>query len=235
MRHDTITTTTPSSVAATAGDASSLDDIRTDFLAQLVATDAGRAHLLSISVEAEEGDEGDIFGQLEACVDDPDLARIVARHRDDEARHALLFRSCLARLGLDMQPVPDELRLILQLADATGGFERAVIETPEDIVATYALLHAIEARGVEQFPRIAEAFRPVDAETADTYLRVARDERGHLRYCERIGRHYAADEATWSAALDEARERESAAFFAVGLANITWCTDQGWVRLEALA
>jgi len=211
------------------------ENIRTDFLTQLVATDAGRAHLLSISVEAEEGDEGDIFGQLEVAVDDRDLARIVARHRDDEARHAQLFRGCLERLGLELQPVPDELRLIRHLADATGGFQTAVIETAEDIVATYALLHAIEARGVEQFPRIAEAFAPVDADTAETYLRVSRDERGHLRYCERIGRHFAPSEVAWQTALDEARDRETAAFFAVGLANIEHCTAQGWVHFEVPA
>jgi len=213
----------------------SIDAIREDFLAQLVASDQGRAHLLSISVEAEEGDEGDIFGQLEACVADPDLARIVARHRDDEARHARLFRGCLDRLGLELQPVPEELRLIRRLADTAGGFEQAVIESAEDIVNTYALLYAIEERGVEQFPRIADAFRTVNAETADTYLRVARDERGHLRYCDRIGRHFAPHETAWLAALDKARIRESDAFFAVGLANIAHCTERGWVHIEALA
>jgi rubrerythrin len=228
----------PDTTTPTAGDSMraepSIEDIRTDFLHQLLATDAGRAHLLSISVEAEEGDEGDIFGQLERAVDDPELARIVARHRDDEARHALLFRGCLARLGLELQPVPDDLRLIRHLADSTGGFDQAVVETAEDIVATYALLYAIEERGVEQFPRIAEAFRPHDPDTADTYLRVARDERGHLRYCERIGRHFAPDEQAWSTALDEARAREAAAFIEVGLANIAHCTERGWVRIDAL-
>jgi rubrerythrin len=149
-------------------------DIRTTFLAQLVATPAGRRHMLSISVDAEEGDEGGLFDQLADFVDDPKLRSIVERHRDDESRHAQLFRGCLSRLGLEMQPVPDELKLIRQIADATGGAERGV-HTADDVVATYAMLLAIEERGVEQFPHIADAFRSVDTDTAEVYLRVARE------------------------------------------------------------
>jgi uncharacterized ferritin-like protein (DUF455 family) len=157
----------------------------------------------------------------------------VERHRDDETRHARLFRGCLTRLGLELQPVPDELRIISQVADTAGGLERGV-RTADDVVATYALLLAIEERGVERFPLIADAFRAVDPETAEVYLRVTRDERGHVRYCETIGRHYAADEATWQTAVTGARALEEAAFVDVGLATMTYCAGQGWVQLEDL-
>jgi rubrerythrin len=208
-------------------------DIGQAFLTQLVASPEGRQHMLSISVEAEEGDEGDIFGQLAACVDDPKLRRIVERHRDDEVRHAGLFRDCLDRLGLEQQPIPDEMKIIHQIAASTGGFEVGV-RTREEAALAYAMLLVIEERGVEQFPRIAQAFRTVDPETADTYLRVARDERGHVRYCETLGRHLAGDDTAWADAVEASRALEEAAFAAVGLANLTYCAERGWVDVDAL-
>ena len=208
-------------------------DPRTSFLTQLLTTPAGRQHMLSISVDAEEGDETGIFDRLADVVDDPKLVRIVERHRDDEVRHAALFRGCLDRLGLEKQEIPAELKIIHQIGEARGGAERA-IETPDDVVAVYAMLLAIEDRGVEQFPAIAEAFRPHDPDTADTYLRVARDERGHVRYCETVGRHYAGDDETWRAAVATARAVEAEAFVGVGLANVGYCADRGWVSADVL-
>ena len=205
-------------------------DLGQEFLDQLMTTDAGRQHMLSTSVEAEEGDEVDRFGQLARFVEDPKLRRVVERHRDDEVRHAGLFRGCLKRLGLTQSPIPDELKIIRQVGEATGHADRAV-ETAEDVVATYALLLAIERRGVEQFPRIAQAFRPTDPETADVYLRVARDEQGHVRYCENLGRHFATSDEAWEQAVTEAAALEQDAFLHVGLSNLAYSTNQGWLSL----
>ena len=182
--------------------------------------------MLSLAVDAEEGDEIGIFGQLADVVDDPKLRRIVEAHRDDEVRHASLFRECLDRLGLEMQAVPDELRLIRRIADHAGSAPG--VRTTADVVATYAMLLAIEERGVEQFPIIADAFRSVDPETADVYLRVARDERGHTRYCETIGRHYATDEHEWRTLVELTRGLEAQAFAAVIAADYDYCAAQGW-------
>jgi rubrerythrin len=209
------------------------EDARRRFLAQLAATAMGRRHLLSLAVEAEEADETGIFDQLADAVDDPKLRRLVERHRDDEVGHARLFRDCLDRLGLEMQSVPDELRIIRRIAGTSGG--RSGVRTTEDVVATYALLLAIERRGVEQFPIIAEAFRPVDPETADVYLRVARDERRHTRYCETIGRHYAADEDAWQTMVGLTRAVEAQAFAAVSVDNVSYCAQQGLVDLDRLS
>src|SRR5882757_5835571 len=107
--------------------------VRREFFAQLVATPEGRQHMLSFSVDAEEGDEGAIFDQLAGVVDDPRLRRIVERHRDDEIRHGKLFRSCLTRLGLEKVEVPDKIKIIRAIADGSGGFERGV-RTAEDVV-----------------------------------------------------------------------------------------------------
>ena len=213
-------------------------DTRAAFLAQLATTSAGRQHMLSIAVDAEEGDEGGIFDQLADVVDDPKLRRIVERHRDDEVRHARLFRDCLDRLGLEKRAVPEELQIIRRIArgagDAATTGPRGGVRTSADVVATYALLHAIELRGVEQFPVIAAAFRPIDPETADVYLQVARDERGHVRYCETIGRHYATDDDEWQTLLELTRALESQAFDAVTTEDVVYCIDQGWIARDWL-
>jgi rubrerythrin len=205
-------------------------DPGTNFLTRLLVTPAGRAHMLSVSVDAEEGDETGIFDQLAEAVDDPELRRIVERHRDDEVRHAGLFRGCLERNGYDKQSLPPELSVIRQVALRTG--RDGSVSTPADVVASFALLFAIEERGVEQFPKLAEAFERYDPETAATYRRVARDERGHVRYCQRIGRHVAGDDASWNDAVDQARRIEDDAFAHAGLANVQYCADRGWVRVE---
>ena len=80
------------------------------FLRSLVSHPAGRAHVLSLMVAAEEGDEAGVFDQLARKADDPELEKLVKRHKEDEARHAGMYRACLARNGLQAQPVPDELR-----------------------------------------------------------------------------------------------------------------------------
>jgi len=135
--------------------------------------------------------------------------------------------------GAQFCPNPLNSRCSRQIADGSGGFERGV-HTAEDVVATYAMLFVIEKRGVEQFPFLAEAFRAVDPQTADTYERVARDERGHVRFCETIGRHYAADEETWQSAVARARVLEESAFMAVGAANLAYCAERGWVQLDGV-
>jgi rubrerythrin len=203
-----------------------MEQVVTSFFDQLAATSEGRQHLLSIAVDAEEGDEGAIFDQLQTLVDEPKLKRLVQRHQQDEVRHAQLFRDCLARLGLEKRPLPDELKLIRQIGLKTGRADQP-LETSDDIVRTYALLLAIEERGVEQFPAIAAAFERVDAETAETYRQVASDEQRHTRYCETIGRRYAASEDAWQQAVAEARELESEAFAEAGVANFTYCASEG--------
>jgi rubrerythrin len=189
---------------------------------RLAATAAGRQHLLRIAVDAEEGDEGGVFDLLATMVDEPRLQRLVTRHRDDEIRHAALYRGCLERNGFTMEHVPDELRLIPAIARQSNTLDELAtgLDDPRRfIVRIYALLHAIEERGVEQFPLIAEAFRPADPETAEVYLTVTADERRHLRHCATIGRHYALDDDDWDAALARARRVEADAFEAIAQAG----------------
>ena len=204
------------------------------FLRALLTTPAGREYLLSIAVDAEEGDEAGLFDQIADAVDVPELRRVVETHRDDEVRHAKLYRKCLERNGYTKRDLPDELGFIHQLGNGAAR-TTPQLRTAEDIMWFYALLHAVEERGVERFPLIADAFERHDPETADTYRRVTRDERGHVRYCQRIGRHYAGSDEAWERALAGARQIEAAAFARTTQAQLTYCVEQGLVDRDLLA
>ena len=215
------------------GDDRDMDETRVgrSFLEALVATPAGRQHMLSVSVDAEEGDEAGIFDQLADVVDVPELQRIVVAHRDDEVRHAGMYRECLRRNGYTKQELPSEVLIVRQAGEITGRRD-VPIRTADDVVRAYALLLAIEERGVQQFPILADAFEPYDPATAETYRRVTRDERGHVRYCRRIGRHYASSDDAWEDACAAAREIEAEAFRRVGAAQALYCGERGWVDLD---
>jgi rubrerythrin len=204
------------------------------FLRAVLTTPAGREYVLSIAVDAEEGDEAGLFDQIADAVDVPELRRVVETHRDDERRHAGLYRECLRRNGYTKRVLPASLGFIHQLG---GGAGQPVprLRTAEDILWFYALLHAVEERGVERFPLIADAFERHDPETADTYRRVTRDERGHVRYCQRIGRHYAGSDEVWEQALAGARQLEAAAFARASQAQFAYCVEEGLIDVNLLA
>jgi len=202
-------------------------------LRALLTTPSGREFILSIAVDAEEGDEAGLFDQIADAVDVPELRRVVETHRDDEVRHAGLYRECLRRNGYTKRDLPESLGFIHQLGNGASR-PAPQLRTAEDIMWFYALLHAVEERGVERFPMIADAFERHDPETADTYRRVTRDERGHIRYCQRIGRHYAGSDEAWEQALAGAREIEAAAFARAEQAQFAYCVEQGLVDLDLL-
>jgi rubrerythrin len=204
--------------------------IRNAVTRRLVRSPEGRAHLLNLAVDAEEGDEAGIFEQIEALIDEPRLARLVARHREDEARHAQLFRDCLARLGLEEEPVPTQLKLIRRIAGVDGGFGEVRVGR-DDVANIYALLLAIEERGVQQFPLIAAAFDRVDPETAATYRQVTKDEQRHVKYCGTVGRRYAPDDAAWDLAVEGARAVERTAFHDLGVAQLSYVVRNNLVAL----
>ena len=206
------------------------------FLRSLISHPAGRAHILSLMVAAEEGDEAGVFDQLIRKADDPELKKLVRRHQEDEQRHAAMYRACLARNGLEEQRVPDELMIIRQVGREAGGAFAAGVESAsaagmesrEDVMNTYALLLAIEERGVQRFPLIGAEFRRIgDAETADTFDRITSDERRHTKYCTAIGRRYAPDNETWERAVKKYRAIEARAFKRVGLAGIFYAVENG--------
>jgi rubrerythrin len=210
--------------------------VRGAFIRRLLSTPGGRAHVLSLMVAAEEGDEAGVFDELQRRIEEPRLRKVVARHQSDERLHASLFRECLERNGVEPEPVPHELMIIRRVAfmageaPAGGARTAAVLATPEEIVNTYALLLAVEQRGVQQFPAIGREFRRLgDHRTADVFDRVARDEARHMKYCVSIGRRYARDEAAWQAAVEKYRAIEDRAFEHNGLAGLAYAIEKGFI------
>jgi hypothetical protein len=201
----------------------------------LISHDEGRAFVLSLMVAAEEGDEAGVFDEMARRAGDAELEKLIRRHQDDERRHAALYRSCLARNGLAMQPIPDDLLVIRQVAREANivlaGDSADEEARRRDVMETYALLLAIERRGVERFPVIGAEFRRTgDHETADTFDRVTEDERRHTKYCEAIGRRFARDEGEWARAVARYRAVERRAFRRTGRATFThtWRTGLSW-------
>jgi rubrerythrin len=188
------------------------------FLDKLLASARGRAFMLGFMAYAEEADELGVFDQLLARVDDPALGKLVRRHRDDEERHASLFRACLARTGAPALPVPEELRYVDRLDRHLGDFGAAFVAGRLGVMEAYLLLQVIEERGVERFAQIARAFRRVDPETADVIDAVVADEGRHVRYAHAISKRYAPDEATLTRTLARYRAAEERAFFEHGAA-----------------
>ncbi len=200
----------------------------------MIAHADGRAFVLSLMVAAEEGDEAGVFDEMARRADDPELARLIRHHQDDERRHAAMYRACLARNRLSLVPVPDELLIIRSVAREAGATVSIGPLDParrrREVMETYALLLAIEKRGVERFPVIGAEFRRIgDAETADTFERVTEDERRHTKYCEAIGRRYAAGDGEWADAVARFRRIERRAFRKVGRATLVHAVRSGLV------
>lgn len=195
------------------------------FWSRLAATPAGRRHIYSFAIAAEEGDEHGVFDMLANNVADMEFKKLVRAHQADEERHAGLFFACLTRMGETPEKIPDALQIIRRM----GGKFEAAGEQNGTVVELYAMLRAIEVRGVEQFPIIAEALRPYDAFGAETFRQVARDEARHVGFCDRIGRAAAGDEKTWQNAMAKYERIERGAFLEHGIVSFRYVLRQGLI------
>jgi rubrerythrin len=188
------------------------DSLGSLYLARLMRTARGRAFMLNFMVQAEEADEKGVFDTLLARVDDPVLGKMVRVHRDDETRHARMLKECLARAGVPPEPVPPELRIVERIDRHAGGLADSFVSGGTGIMEAYLVLQVIEERGVRQFPKIANAMRPFDPESAAVIDRITGDEERHVRYAKAISRRYAPDLATLDRALSRLRRAEARAF-----------------------
>lgn len=205
------------------------------FMRQLVETAAGRAHILNQVADAEDNGESQIFERILAEVEDPVLRKVISRHQADEVRHAALLRARCEATGVDVGPVPMSIRLIARLDAAAGGCSTRTIRTHSDVMEAYVLLQVIEERAITQFSLLAQAFRPVDPESADLFVRIGRDEERHLRYCLAVTRRCAPSEKVRVAALARYRELEARCFRDNSSANLNHCLERGYLDAHPLS
>jgi rubrerythrin len=207
------------------------------FMNKLLATAEGRGHVLGLLADAESRGEAEVFDRTLSKVDDPQLQKMIEKHRADEIRHAKMFRACQARIGAPVPPPPRELDVLADLDEALGGVMSRPITDGSGVMEAYALLQVIEERALAQFPLLEHAFRKIDPETADTFVQIARDEQRHLRYCVAIARRYAPDEQTRLETVARFRRVEAEVFRAHQRQNQRYVFANGWFkagRLEKL-
>ena len=73
-----------------------LERLNLRYMKKLFSSPEGRAHVLAQAADGESSGESAIFNNALAHVDDPELQRVIRRHREDELRHERLFRERLA-------------------------------------------------------------------------------------------------------------------------------------------
>jgi rubrerythrin len=205
------------------------DALATRFLRLLVQNPEARAFVLQQAAEAESTDEGIFFEHVLAHVDDPELARMIKKHRDDENRHAEMFRAQVKRQGVAPGPIPDDLRVIDNIDRHLGGFFDKPITDARGVMESYLLLQVVEERALHQFGLLEKAMRTVDVTAADTIAAIAKDEGRHLRYCHAIARRYAPDDATRVATLKKFRRVEAEAFRDHSARNLHHMLDRGFL------
>jgi len=191
-----------------------VDTIKHNALTRSVRSRRAQAHILTEYVWAEEGAESTA---LERVGDSglPWLAKLVDRQLADERRHAMLFRTRLAELGVaHASPPPGLMRAKLWWLDrACAPYHDAF--AAGSIVVLLAVAAQLEATGVRMFSRhlgVLEALVPDDPTTAILRSVVA-DEKRHARSCaaaaERLVR---SDERAAYDALRDAIARIDRAF-----------------------
>ena len=168
-----------------------VDLVKRRALRSLHATSRGEALLLEAYLWAEEGAEGAILDDLRSAALPPWLANQVARHADDEARHASLLRDRLSELGGARGLPVDRLsrwklraleRIVLGSA---CGFREG------QKVPLFAVAFRMEAMGVRVLERHLEVCATLEARagkalaTRAVLAGIAADERRHVLACER--------------------------------------------------
>jgi hypothetical protein len=215
------------------------------FLDRLAVSPRGRAYLLQFLVGAEEADEIGVFDQLVARIDDPQLNKLAAKHRADEERHAAVFKTCVARQGVDIASLPVAPSVIAFIDEELHGFAARFVAGKRSVMEAYVLLQVIEERAVAQYPWFADALEPYDPTSAAVVREVACDEVNHIKYAKAISKRYAPNQYTLDATLRQFRaaeqralDRHGRAFLASAvdarLLDVTRAEQLGWRVLVAL-
>jgi rubrerythrin len=205
------------------------------YLRKLVSTPAGRAHVLAQTADGESSGEARIFKEVLARAHDPELGRLVTRHRDDELRHERLFRERLAATGVAEPELPESLRFVEQLNRALGGILDRPIQDDRGVLEAYCLLQVLEERAVFSFGKFIDAFREADPATAQVFAEVLEDERRHLKYCAAVAKRYATGEEERLEVLSRIRAVEARVFQENQLRNMNHTLSRGFMGGQTLA
>jgi hypothetical protein len=206
------------------------DTLASMFLRDLLAGAAGRAFVLNQAAVAEATDEGHVFVVILSKVDDPKLGKMIEKHRDDELRHAAIFRGCVERQGVEPAEVPADLRLVERIDRETGGLASGPIVDRRSVMNAYLVLQVIEERALHQFGLLEPALRPYDPASAAAMRGVIEDEARHLKYCHAISKRYAPDRLTHAETLGVLRIAEARAFRDHSRKNMAHILDAGLVE-----
>jgi rubrerythrin len=190
--------------------------------------------MLKLLHQAEAADELGVFDHLLAKVDDPELNRVVRRHKSDEERHAQIFKERLDAQAVPAHEVPDPAPVIPFIDHALGGFAAKFVGDHHSVMEAYLLLQVIEERGAAQYPMFADALEPYDPESARVIRQVAADEERHIKYAVAISRRYASGFEAREQALERIRKAEDKGYRAHGDAFIVQAVDENLLAVGGL-
>jgi hypothetical protein len=215
------------------------DAIASLFLRDLLAGAAGRAFVLNQAAIAEATDEGHVFDVIlagarslnrDSKVEDAKLGKMIEKHRDDEQRHAEIFRGCVERQGVEPGELPADLRIVDRIDRETGGVASAPIVDARGVMNAYLVLQVIEERALHQFGLLEPAMRRYDPASASAIRTVIEDEARHLKYCHAISKRYAPNRLLHAETLGALRIAEARAFRDHSRANMAHMLDAGLVE-----
>jgi hypothetical protein len=81
------------------------------------------------------------------------------------------------------------------MEDLTRPFTDDPVQSDMDMLESYLFIQVLEEQASLDLPLVARVFDEVDPEIARTVRSVAEDESKHIRWCDPVVEHFAADEA----------------------------------------
>ena len=179
----------------------------------ILAHPPARRHLWSLYFAGEAYEELHPDGVFVAKLDPP-LDRLLARHLEDETRHATIFRGLLAADGLapaTLPPMEDVGWYLLThvVPDVVAAASRLGAFTPEETARYMAFLHVLELRSLSDLCALIEAARGRgEHELADRLATILKDERFHASYTHTAVVRLTADRRKARAVLCEVLRAE---------------------------
>ena len=165
-----------------------LEAIKRPALRALHATPRGEAAILRVYLAGEEQAERAVLLDPVTETAPPWLARWLAKHQADEARHADMLRARIGELvpsltmsaSGNLDPISRwKLRRLQRLARASAPRFAAGL-----LVPLLAIAWRMEQMGVKVFRRHVEVLRGRDTPTLPLLEKISKDERGHVAACE---------------------------------------------------